>query len=65
MRATTAFVWALPDLTRGLPLPCVSQYTLSHTRLKKRHGITDERASLYEEARPRHAQRAAAPTLPG
>ena len=29
-----------------------AQYTLSHTRLKKRHNITDERAALYEEARP-------------
>ena len=24
-------------------------YGLTHTRLKKRHGITDERAALYEE----------------
>ena len=29
---------------------CLSlQYTLSHTRLKKKHGITDERKALYEE----------------
>jgi microsomal prostaglandin-E synthase 2 len=25
------------------------QYGLTHTRLKKRHNITDERAALYEE----------------
>jgi hypothetical protein len=31
--------------------PRLVQYGLTHTRLKKRHGITDERQALYEEAR--------------
>ena len=33
----------------GLLLSPTLQYALTHTRLKKRHNITDERQALYEE----------------
>ena len=46
-RACCGLPWRLTWLTAH-----AVQYTLSHTRLKKRHNITDERAALYEEVRP-------------
>jgi hypothetical protein len=38
-----------------------SQYTLSKTKLKKRHNIVDERQALYEEVRVLRVPRACKP----
>jgi len=39
-----------PSLPQA-PLSLACQYALTHTRLKKRHNITDERQALYTEVR--------------
>ena len=58
-RACSQCACGVPPLRLTWPAAHVAQYTLSHTRLKKRHNITDERAALYEEVRPAVARTAA------